>query len=181
MASHRLSKMHLEWLAWLANSNPKTRAEFTLHPHPAVCYFRSGNLTTLEARGYFNSEEEEEDHDQLNFWKELNPLSGSQKILEGQIDYTSVHARNPRPDVVNVNPAPNLPGNNVHCEDSGRRMDESRPDKKRHSVLESPKQQGPNVNTFEDPFVFTGIIKESSLTAANLYDNSNSEEDAFEN
>ncbi|KAI3912215.1 hypothetical protein MKW98_012026 [Papaver atlanticum] len=32
-----------------------------------------------------------------------------------------------------------------------------------------------------DPFVFTGIAKESSLAAANLDDNSNSEEDAFEN
>ncbi|XP_026409969.1 uncharacterized protein LOC113305076 [Papaver somniferum] len=59
--------------------------------------------------------------------------------------------------------------------------DESRPDRKWHIVLESPKRRSPYVNTFEDPFVFTGIAKESSLTAVNLDDNSNSEEDAFKN
>ncbi|XP_026457119.1 uncharacterized protein LOC113357844 [Papaver somniferum] len=59
--------------------------------------------------------------------------------------------------------------------------DESRPDRKWHIVLESPKRRSPYVNAFEDPFVFTGIAKESSLTAANLDDNRNSEEDAFEN
>ncbi|XP_026384704.1 uncharacterized protein LOC113280271 [Papaver somniferum] len=56
--------------------------------------------------------------------------------------------------------------------------DESMPDRKWHIVLESPKRRGPYVNYFEDPFVFTGVAKESSLTTANLHDNSNSE-DAF--
>ncbi|KAI3878994.1 hypothetical protein MKX03_002705, partial [Papaver bracteatum] len=57
--------------------------------------------------------------------------------------------------------------------------DDSRPDRKWHIVLESPKRRGPFVNAFEDPFVFTSIAKECSLTAANLYDNNNLEEHAF--
>ncbi|KAI3953683.1 hypothetical protein MKW98_017507 [Papaver atlanticum] len=56
-----------------------------------------------------------------------------------------------------------------------------RPDRKWHIVLKSPKRRSRYVNAFEDPYVFTGIAKESSLTAANLDDNSNSEEAVFEN
>ncbi|KAI3891898.1 hypothetical protein MKX03_026306 [Papaver bracteatum] len=59
--------------------------------------------------------------------------------------------------------------------------DESRPDRKWHIVLESPKRRSPYANAFEDPFVFIGIAKESSLSAANLDDNANSEEAVFEN